>query len=460
MSLLKLRGAMSQSFRSASGALAGLLPFLVLAACSQSSPRSSAGSQRGEASLASFIDRIEAVDNHSHINTVVPADSDADALPLDGIPYELPAPLRPDSPSWRAAFASLYGYPFSDMSVAHMATLRTTMQRIAKTKADSFPTWVLDEVGVEVLLANRIAMGPGLGSSRFRWVSYVDALLLPLSNATEAATAPDRAKLFPLEEKLLRRYLADLHVAKLPATLEAYVRTVVTPTLESQRKAGCVAVKFEAGYLRALDFGDAPTAAASAIYAKYIAGGTPTHAEYKLLQDYLFRTIAHEAGRLGMAVHIHALEGFGNGYVASGSDPLLLEPTFNDTTLHATNFVILHGGGVFASHTAAMLWKPNVYADLSMLTLAYTPEQLAGILRGWLSQFPEKVLYGSDAVTLGPDMGWEVAAAVASRNARTALAMALTDMVRNGDVTNARAQEIATMVLRTNASRLYKLGLK
>jgi len=95
-------------------------------------------------------------------------------------------------------------------------------------------------------------------------VSYVDALLLPLSNRAEAATTADRAKLFPLEEKLLRRYLADLHLTQLPATLDAYVSAVVTPTLEAQRKAGCVAVKFEVAYLRALDFGDASEASANA----------------------------------------------------------------------------------------------------------------------------------------------------------------------------------------------------
>ena len=51
--------------------------------------------------------------------------------------------------------------------------------------------------------------------------------------------------------------------------------------------------------------------------------GTPPPQQYKLLQDYLFRYIAREAGRLGMAVHIHALEGGGGFYRAAGSDPLL-----------------------------------------------------------------------------------------------------------------------------------------
>src|SRR6185295_9835101 len=272
-------------------------------------------------------------------------------------------------------------------------------------------------------------------------------------------TTPDREKLFPLEDKLLQRYLADLKIANLPATLDAYLNTVVTPTLEGQRKGGCVAVKFEAAYLRALDFDEVPVAMASGVYAKYVRGAVPSHADYKLLQDFLFRYIAREAGRLDLAVHIHAFEGAGNFFRTDGADPLLLEPVFNDAALRTTNFVIVHGGGVFASHAGAMLWKPNVYVDMSLMTLAYSSARLADILIGWLTEFPEKVLFGSDASALGPDMGWELTAWSGTRAGRAALALALTAMMKNGDVDRARAEQIATMVLRTNASKLYKLGL-
>jgi predicted TIM-barrel fold metal-dependent hydrolase len=320
--------------------------------------------------------------------------------------------------------------------------------------------WVLDQVGTEVLLANRIALGPGLAPPRVRWVSFADALMLPLSNTAEAASSPDREKLFPLEDKLLQRYMSNLRVTKRPATLDQYLKTVVTPTLEAQRKGGCLAVKFEAAFLRSLDFEEVPAATASRIYASYISAGVPSHADYKALQDFLFRYIAREAGRLGMAVHIHSFGGPGNFFRAAGADPLLLESAFNDPSLRKTNFVIVHGGGVYAPHAGAMLWKPNVYLDMSGMTLLYTPAKLAEVLRDWLTQYPEKVLFGSDAAALGPDTGWELAAWIATKNGRAALALALTDMIRNGEVSRARAGEIATMVMRTNAETLYKLESK
>jgi hypothetical protein len=70
------------------------------------------------------------------------------------------------------------------------------------------------------------------------------------------------------------------------------------------------------------------------------------------------------------------------------------------------------------------------------------------------------VLFGSDASAFGPDMGWELTAWIGTKNARAALALALTDMIRSREVSHARAEEIATMVMRTNAGKLYKLGLK
>lgn len=411
-----------------------------------------------DSGLAAYIATIRAVDNHTHVTSLAPADSEFDALPLDGLP-PFPSQVRNrlDNPEITAALKSLYGYPWTDLSDAHLADLRAALQRVHQQQGEHFNEWALDRVGTDVMLANRVAMGPGLSPPRFRWVSYVDALMLPVSTVREAAQSPDYRPLYPREARLLQRYLHDLGLARVPATLDAYVRTVLTPTLERQRQGGAVAVKFEAAYLRALDFGDGPEAQARVIYARYARGGTPTHAEYTLLENYLFRVIAREAGRLGMAVHIHAFEGGGGFYHIAGSDPLLLEPAFNDSTLRGTNFVVVHGGGIFMPHTGALLSKPNVYADLSAMAVIYGAASLAAQLRPWLEQFPEKVLFGTDAFSFTPDVGWEVVAMMGSNTVRQALGIALTGMLRDGEITRPRAEEIATLVMRCNGLRLYGL---
>ena len=54
-------------------------------------------------------------------------------------------------------------------------------------------------------------------------------------------------------------------------------------------------------------------------------------------------------------------------------------------------------------------------------------------------------------------MGWEELGWIAARTGRQALAIALTGMLRDGEITRARASELARMVLRDNARKLYKL---
>jgi predicted TIM-barrel fold metal-dependent hydrolase len=411
--------------------------------------------------LVAFIAKVKAVDNHTHVNAVAPQDPDSDALPLETIfPFEIPTRLRPDSMAWVQAFKAVYGWTHDEVNDKLMPELQGLIEKTQKEQGEKFPTWVLDKIGTEVMLANRVAMGPGLEAPRFRWVSFVDALCLPLSTKNEQKASPDRAKLYPPLEKLQKRYMDDLKVAKLPASLDGYLKDVVTATLEKHKKEGVVAVKFEAALVRSLDFADVPKDAASKIYAKYSQTGVPSRAEYKALQDYIFRHIAREAGRLGLAVHIHSFEAPGMFFDASGANPMLLEPVFNDPDLRKTNFVIIHGGGAFHDATGAMLWKPNVMADISAMSLFYPPNRLAEVIRPWLIEFPEKVLFGTDAATLGPGVGWELGAWIGTNTARQALGIALTDMMESGEISAARAQEIATMVLRGNASKLYKLDLK
>jgi hypothetical protein len=262
---------------------------------------------------------------------------------------------------------------------------------------------VLDKLGIDVMLANRVAMGRGLDNARFRWVAYDDALLFPLDNAGLKRANPNRAFFFEREDALLKRYLRESNVARLPATLAEYVSQIVAPTLERQRRGGAVAIKFEAAYLRSLDFGEASLVDAMGVYARGVLGGEPQAAGYKTLQDYLFRAVAREAGRLGLAVHIHTGAGCGNYFYVKGSEPALLESVFNDPSLRKTNFVMLHGAPGFD-------WE---------------------------------------------EVGWQT-----TTTARSALALALTGMMRDGEITRERASEIARGVMRENAARLYGIGAR
>jgi hypothetical protein len=344
------------------------------------------------------------------------------------------------------------------MSDQHVQELLGVKQQTMRSRGDSYPSWILDQLNIETMFSNRVAMGRGLTPPRFRWVAFVDALMFPLSNEAAKKSNPDYAGFYPAEERLLKRYVSESNVRTLPLTLNDYLAQVVTPTLERQKRDGAVAIKFEAAYLRLLDFAAPEPPLAHRVYKQYVRGGPPPAREYKALQDFLFHYIAREAGRLGLAVHIHVLEAFGGFYRQSGSNPLLLEPAFNDPTLRKTNFVLLHGGYPFTRQTKSLLSKPNVYADFSAQTFVIYPRELSEILRNWLEGYPDKVLFGTDAFSFGPAVDWPEVAWLSNTTARQALAIALTGMMNDKEINRDEAMHLARMVLRENAIKLYNLN--
>jgi predicted TIM-barrel fold metal-dependent hydrolase len=178
------------------------------------------------------------------------------------------------------------------------------------------------------------------------------------------------------------------------------------------------------------------------------------------LQDYLFRYISCEAGRLDLVVHIHTGFGIGKYFDVVDSNPLLLEPVFNDPVLRKTNFVITHGGWPFAKQSTAMLLKPNAYVDFSARAFLLYPREVSDVLRSWLEVSPDKVLFGTDGFELDPDMpflNWEEFTCMGTSSARQALALALTEMMHDNEITYEEALSLARRVLRENAVKLYRL---
>src|SRR4029077_8271728 len=83
----------------------------------------------------------------------------------------------------------------------------------------------------------------------------------------------DRKAFFTLEDALRGRYLQEAGLKALPATLADYLGGVVTPTLERHKRGGAVAEKFEAAYLRTLEFDKVDRAVADRVYRQ--GGGAP-----------------------------------------------------------------------------------------------------------------------------------------------------------------------------------------
>lgn len=443
-----------------------LLVCLVSAASAQRGGRQhapGAGFPDVDPAIGRVIADTLAVDNHAHPVLAPPAmqtDREFDALPVDNMePQTDPTALRSDFPALADAWQALYGFLGKPpLNPQGQAALELARMRTRSRMGAGYPGFVLDKAGIGTMLANRVAMGTGVEPPRFLWVPYDDALLFPLNNTAMARVSPDRTQFFALEDRLRTRYLRESGVASMPRTLREYLQRVVTPTLERQKAAGAVAVKFEVAYLRSFDFADVTVSQAESAYLTTGSSEVPDPVAYKQLQDYLFRFIAGECGRLGLAVHLHGMAGAGRYFDTAGVNPLLLEPVLNDPRLNRTRFVLLHGGWPYVHEAGALLQKPNFFLDISQQSLIIPAHTLAIWLREWLELYPEKVLFATDGYPYSPAEGWEESTWLAARNARHALGIALTGMQRDHEITTARAGEIARMVLRGNAETLYGLG--
>src|SRR5262245_50804962 len=107
--------------------------------------------------LVAEIAKIKAIDNHTHATRVVGAgeeDHEYDALPFELLEaFPLMVRLRPDNLEYTAAWRSLYGYKYADMSEAHVRELSEIKNRIRRERGDGYPAWVLDQLGIETMFA-------------------------------------------------------------------------------------------------------------------------------------------------------------------------------------------------------------------------------------------------------------------------------------------------------------------
>jgi uncharacterized protein len=432
------------------------LTMVILIACccslwGQASPNMSPGYQQTYDRLLQQIRQIAIFDDHGHPGFADDSDVDAMASP----PLHASLRLRLDNPELIAASKDLFDYPFSDNRPEHIKWLVAKKAELRQT----YPGYqyfdrILDQLNVATMMANRVAMGNYLDPKRFRWVFFVDSFLFPLDNSELTARNVDESVYVPLQEKKLKNELAQAGLSGLPKTFPEYL-AFVTRILEQNRSHGGVSIKFEIAYFRTLHFDDPPQAEAAKIYDRYHSGGKPPAAEHTVFEDFMFRYLLREAGRLHLAVQIHTAAGTGDYFSITGGNVLNLENVLRDPRYNNVNFVLLHGGYPFQDQAIWLTARQNVYLDSSLMGLYLYPRDMAEVLRHWLLLYPDKVVFGSDAFPFNEAIGAEESDWLAVETARTALAAALSGMILDGEVTEQQALQFAHGYLHDNAARIY-----
>jgi predicted TIM-barrel fold metal-dependent hydrolase len=385
------------------------------------------------------ISRIKIFDHHAHPG--VAGDEEVDPAPVpEGA---LPLRLTPGNPDWAAASRALWG-------VTSKARLK------ARNPGPKYFDAILDRLGIETSIANRITMSPDLNPARFKWVFYIDPVLFPFDNSGLAARNTDQAAFMPNQTRLVQRFRQQAGLTSPPADLAGYL-AFVTRVLEDHRRRGAIAAKFEIAYFRSFVFDDPPRDSVEPIYARYRQGGVPSAAEYKTFQDFVFRHVLIECGRLHLAVHLHSAAGAGDYFSIAGVSVLNLEPVLRDPRYLSTTFVLIHGGYPFDQQAILMASMKNVWLDSSATgSFLMFPNQFKDVLKRWFEIMPGKVTFGSDAFPIDEHIGAEELYWFGVHSARTATAAALAEMVAAREITEAQAMPIARGYLHDNAAALYR----
>jgi len=428
----------------------------------QSSPYPSATLPKLYEDLLAKINAIPIYDNHAHPG--FPDDNDVDAM---AAPPDMSSVLRlrDDNPEFVTAAKSLFGYPYDDFKPEHAKWLADRKKAAEAAGGQSYFDSILDKLNVETCLANRAFMAPYLDTKRFHWVFFGDSFFYPFDNRDQIASNPDMGVYIPLQEKMLARYKKQmigrglyLEPAKdkdaLPSDLAGY-ENFVRNTMADNQKRGGVAIKFEAAYFRTLYFTDPPRERADAIYAKYRSGGVPSAEDYRLFQDYIFRVIVDQAGKLKLPVHFHSAVGIGDYFSLRQGNVLNLENVLRDPRYRNVTFVLLHGGWPYYREAALLTAVKNVYLDTSLQSEMLYPSQFREVLKQLITLYPDKMMFGSDAFPFNDALGAEESYWVAVHTSRMALAAALAELVSERAIPEDKAIELAHLYLHDNAAKLY-----
>jgi uncharacterized protein len=229
-----------------------------------------------------------------------------------------------------AAAKALFGYPYDDFSAEHSKWLIDKKNELkSRLKGTAYFDSILDKINTESSVANRALMPDYLDPKRFPWVFFADSFLWPFNNERETARNADQGVYIPLQEKMLDRWMHQENINKLPPTLAEYLK-FISQVLEDNSKRGGIAMKFEVAYFRPTTFSDPSRAQAEELYQRYVGGGIPTEREYRTFQDFIFRYLVQEGGRLHLPVHIHTAVGIGDYFNLSQSNIMNLESVIRD----------------------------------------------------------------------------------------------------------------------------------
>src|SRR5260370_30223193 len=162
-----------------------------------------------------------------------------------------------------------------------------------------------------------------------------------------------------------------------------------------------------------------------------------------MFEDYIFRYLVREGGRLHIPVHIHSAVGIGDYFNLSEGNIFNLENILRDPRYASTVFVMIHGGYPYEREAIWIAAVKNVYLDSSLMEIVMYPSELKNSLKVWLETFPVKITFGTDSFPYNEGLCAEESYWLGGQSARPAVVPRLSAGVFLGGIRERASCKIA-----------------
>lgn len=214
--------------------------------------------------------------------------------------------------------------------------------------------------------------------------------------------------------------------------------------------SGMVGVKTGAAYIRTLQFDNVSKDKGEAIFTSLLNNSTVNSEDIKSVQDYLMHRMLDLVDEFDMPLQIHTGLHAGNGNVITNSKPTHLTNLFFEYP--GIDFILFHGGYPYGGELAVLVKSfPNVFLDMCW-TYVISPSYSERYLHEWIETIPANKI-----LAFGGDYSFVEAIYAHSVMARQVISKVLVEKVSSRYMTENEAIDVAKMILRENALRIFKL---
>lgn len=213
---------------------------------------------------------------------------------------------------------------------------------------------------------------------------------------------------------------------------------------------GMVGVKSALAYKRILKYENTSKEKAEKIFKSLMNNSKVSSQDVKALQDFMMHRLLDLVDEYDLPIQIHTGLQAGNGNIITNSNPTHLVNLFFEYP--NVNFILFHASYPYGGELSTLAKNfPNVFIDMCW-SYVISPSYSKRYLHEWIETVPANKI-----MAFGGDYNFVEAVYAHSVMARQVIADVLIEKVRDRYLTEDEAIDIAKMILRENALRVFKL---